>query len=60
MPMVEESQDSYYTNCAALYAYGVVVPNFLSEDDAKFAAYMIDVLSAAASSTSPPPTTTRS
>ena len=46
MPMVEESQDSYYTNCAALYAYGVVVPNFLSEDDAKFAAYMIDVLSA--------------
>ncbi len=46
MPMVEESQDKYYTNCAALYAYGVVVPNFLSEDDAKFAAYMVDVLSA--------------
>lgn len=46
IPLADETQEDYYTSCAASMAYGVVVPNFLTEDDAKFAAYMIDVCSA--------------
>ena len=41
-----QTQEEYYTSCSAGMAYGVVIPNFLTEDDAKFAAYMIDVCSA--------------
>ena len=46
IPLADETQEEYYTSCSAGMAYGVVIPNFLTEDDAKFAAYMIDVCSA--------------
>ena len=46
LPKADEDQDDYYTSCSASMDYGVVVPSFLSEDDAKFSAYMIDVCSA--------------
>ena len=46
IPLADETQEEYYTSCSAGMAYGVVIPNFLTEDNAKFAAYMIDVCSA--------------
>ena len=44
MPKASEEQDAYYTHCSG--GFGVVIPTFLSEEEAKYAAYMVDVLSA--------------
>lgn len=46
LPLMDDTQDEYYTPCNAVMAYGVVIPTFLSEEDANFAAYMMDVMSA--------------
>ena len=46
LPLMDDTQDEYYTPCNAVLAYGVVIPTFLSEEDANFAAYMMDVMSA--------------
>ena len=46
LPLVDDTQTEYYTPCAAYSAYGAVVPTSLNAEDARFAAYMIDVLSA--------------
>ena len=46
MPLADSTQTEYYTPCSAVYAYGIGIPSTLSRDDARFAAYMIDVLSA--------------
>ena len=42
MPKASEEQDAYYTHCSG--GFGVVIPTFLSEEEAKYAAYMVDVL----------------
>ena len=46
MPLADSTQTEYYTPCSAVYAYGIGIPSSLSEEDARFAAYMMDVLSA--------------
>mgnify|MGYP002552835313 FL=1 len=46
LPLVDDTQTEYYTPCAAYSAYGAVVSTSLNAEDARFAAYMIDVLSA--------------
>ena len=45
-PKIDDLQEEYITPGGGQYAYGVVILNTLSEEDADFAAYMIDVLSA--------------
>ena len=44
MPKASVEQDKYYTHCSG--GFGVVIPTFLDYEDAKYAAYMIDVISA--------------
>lgn len=44
MPKASTEQENYYTHASG--GYGVVIPTFLDEEDARYAAYMIDVLSA--------------
>ena len=44
MPKMDADQTDYYTPASG--GYGIVIPNYLSEEDANFSAYMIDTLSA--------------
>ena len=46
LPLADDTQTEYYTPCTGTYAYGAVVPTSLNAEDARFAAYMLDVLSA--------------
>ena len=46
LPLVDGTQDEYYTPCTGTYAYGAAIPTTKSVEDARFAAYMLDVLSA--------------
>ena len=46
LPLVDGTQDEYYTPCTGTYAYGAAIPTTKSAEDARFAAYMLDVLSA--------------
>ena len=43
-PLLDETQDDYYTPCSARYAYGIVIP--YSAPDPDYTAYMLDVISA--------------
>ena len=44
MPKIDSEQSDYYTPAAS--GYGIVIPIYLSEEDAEYSAYMIDALSA--------------
>ncbi len=44
-PLLDETQDNYYTPCNAAFAYGIVIP--LSANDPEYSAFMLDVISAA-------------
>lgn len=43
-PLLDETQDEYYTPCSARYAYGIVIP--YSAPDPDYTAFMLDVISA--------------
>lgn len=43
-PMIDETQDEYFTPCSAKYAYGCVIP--LSAPDPEFSAFMLDAMCA--------------
>lgn len=43
-PLMDETQDTYYTPSSARYAYGIVIP--YSANDPEFSAFMLDVISA--------------
>ncbi len=44
LPLLSEDQDEYYTYASAKYAYGIVIPASLSEDEAEFSAFMIEAM----------------
>lgn len=44
IPKASEKQDKYYTYCNAQYAYAVVIPNSLDQEDAEWAAYIIEAM----------------
>jgi ABC-type glycerol-3-phosphate transport system substrate-binding protein len=44
IPKATEKQDKYYTYCNAQYAYSIVIPNSLSQEDAEWSAYMIEAM----------------
>ncbi len=44
IPKANEKQDKYYTYCNAQYAYAIVIPNSLSQDEAEWSAYMIEAM----------------
>lgn len=48
MPLMTADQDTYYTPCNIAYAYGVVIPSDLEFEDAKFSAYMLEVMAVGA------------
>ncbi len=42
MPLMDDTQDTYYSPNAALYAYGIVIP--VSAPDPEFSAFMIEAM----------------
>lgn len=48
MPLLTSDQDTYYTPCNTAYAYCVVIPTSLNESNAKFSAYMIELMAVGA------------
>ncbi|MEG1743008.1 MAG: hypothetical protein RR246_02455 [Clostridia bacterium] len=44
LPLIDDTQEEYYTPCSALYAYGTVIP--LSAPEPEFSAFMLDAISA--------------
>ncbi len=44
IPKATEKQDKYYTYCNAQYAYSVVIPNSLSQEEAEWSAYIIEAM----------------
>lgn len=43
-PLMDDTQDTYYTPSSARYAYGIVIP--YSANEPEFSAFMLDVISA--------------
>lgn len=44
IPLVTKTQDDYYTYCNAQYAYSIVIPNSLGQEQAEWSAYIIEAM----------------